>query len=157
MSNSSALLDDSMITFHYLTSKNSIYYIPEPMVVYRQLSRSSWNKRSDFEKYYVALIFYEMANKVNPRFKYFNYLRHFQVFLFVYKRRNSEEWMLVNNKYRKKGNTAFLNCGDFLYQTIHYKKLNKLNKIRYHLKYGWLPFVGLFYRMQLSVIKRIYS
>lgn len=60
--------DDNTVAIQYFTRESKLLYIPDPMVAYRQLPQSTWNKSVEFEKNYIELINFYLVNRINTKF-----------------------------------------------------------------------------------------
>ena len=66
--------DDNLITCYFL-KHGDIIYIPDNMVVYRQISDSSWNHRSALQKAVVNMGVYSEGKKIVPEMEWANFMK----------------------------------------------------------------------------------
>ena len=144
----SNFFDDNLITCYFIKYGNVIY-IPDNMVVYRQITESSWNMRDELCKALVNMKVYSESKKVVPEMK----LQCFMKCQFVW------EWFY---RQRKKG--LELNCNDqfsmeekIVYDTWKYHRSGMLYKIFYEFKYCIPMHMGYFIDLSRRITRRFYK
>lgn len=127
--------DDNIITCYFI-KHGDIIYIPDNMVVYRQISDSSWNMRNDMEKAVVNMRVYNESKRIVPELKLQCFLKCQSAWRRFYKNR--------------KADLQALNMGQLVENekvvsdTLKYGNSGMLYKISYEIKYfipmhmGWV-------------------
>ena len=120
------MFDDNMITVYFI-KKGGIIYIPDCMCVYRQISESSWNKRSEMQKSYVNIIQYQESKKILENMDIQCYFRCIYALKFLFQHRK-DDW--------EKDINSFFKVTEKIYvDTLKYSDSSLFYKIWYIIKY----------------------
>ena len=121
------IFDDNLITAYFI-KHGSIIYLPDAMVAYRQIGKSSWNSRDDLQKAYVNMRMYYEAARLFPKDKLYSFFRCFDAWRIIYNNRNTaftiDPGMIEIEKI------------PFVHETMIYHENGLAFKIKYEIKYG---------------------
>ena len=118
------------------------------MVVYRQISNSSWNRRTDLQKAVVNMRVFHEANKVEPKMKRYSFMKCQSSWKKFYENRKS--------KIEDKCNVDFVINEKFVSETLEYYDAGILAKILYELKYFIPTHCGLYIRIVRKLARYTY-
>lgn len=119
--------DDNLITCYFI-KHGDVIYIPDNMVVYRQISGSSWNMRTDLQKAIVNMKVYSESKKIIPEMKIQCFMRCQSAWKRFYENRKTN----INLGYGEE----LVNREKFVKDTLQYQKSGILFKIWYEVKYS---------------------
>lgn len=134
--------DDNLITCYFI-KYGDVIYIPDEMVVYRQIPGSSWNKRTELQKAVVNMRVYHEAKKVVPEMKWHCFMKCHSAWKRFYENRKDD--------IASKCAVGFVEDEKIVQDTLKYRNSNILYKIFYELKY----FVPIRMGFVIRVIKKI--
>ena len=134
--------DDNLITCYFI-KYGDVIYIPDNMVVYRQIPGSSWNQRTRLQKAVVNMRVYSEAKKVVPEMKLQSFMKCQSAWKSFYK----------NRKEDIKSNCAveFVGNEKVVQDTLKYQNADILYKIIYEVKY----FIPMHTELFIRIIKKI--
>lgn len=118
--------DDNLIACYFI-KYGDVIYMPESMVVYRQISQSSWNMRDELQKSLVNIGVYYESKRILPKMKWQCFVRCF----FAWK------WFYFNRKtgIEIDSDMNLEKYGSIVKESCKYKNANSLFKILYEFKY----------------------
>ena len=140
--------DDNLITCYFL-KHGDIIYIPDNMVVYRQILDSSWNHRSALQKAVVNMGVYSEAKKIIPEMKLQCFMKGQASWRRFYINRNID--------IESECNVEAVRHEPIVRDTLEYHKAGLLYKIRYELKYFVPVRMGLIIRVIRKLKKYRYE
>ena len=143
----SDFFDDNLITCYFIKYGN-VLYIPDDMVVYRQIPGSSWNKRTELQKAVVNMRVYHEAKKVVPEMKWQSFMKCHSAWKKIYGNRKTD----IANKCT----VAFVQDERIVQDTLRYKDVNVFYKIFYEIKYFMPMHMGLVLRVLKKIQKMSY-
>lgn len=134
--------DDNTITAYFI-KMGSIIYLPDCMVVYRQVASSSWNSRDYIRKLYINVICYQETKKILCSIKMACFFRYSTIISALFKNRN-KNFEIESN--------GLLSATERMYiETTQYKTNTFVNKMIYIVKY----FVPAHLEVFIKIIKKI--
>ena len=138
----SEFFDDNLITCYFIKYGN-VLYIPDQMVVYRQIPGSSWNKRTELQKAVVNMRVYHESKKVIPEMKWQCFMKCHSAWKKFYENRKAD--------IASKCVVALVQDEKIVQDTLRYKKSNIFYKTLYEVKY----FVPMHMGFMIRVLKKI--
>lgn len=118
--------DDNIITCYFI-KYGDILYIPDGMVVYRQISNSSWNMRDDLQKLLVNIWVYNESKKILPKMKIPCFIRCYFAWKWFYA--NREKGISIQH------NMDLKKYGKIVEESCKYKEASIFFKKWYDFKY----------------------
>lgn len=134
--------DDNLITAYFI-KEGSVIYFPEAMVAYRQVTGSSWNRRSELQKAAVNMQVYSEAKKVLCKMKWQTFMKCYSAWKSFYKNRKTDICSMCK--------VDSIDEEKFVQDTIKYKNSDLFYKIIYEMKY----FILLRLEYAVRVAKKI--
>lgn len=133
--NARRYFDDNNITY-WLFQYGKLYYIPECLGAYRQISESSWNAIGHLQKASSNMIGYSVEIELNPKDRRISNIRHFPDYSYLF--RHADE---LNPE----------NCSPFyesaerygLMEALKVYQMGQKNKMKYFY-YLWRYITGMF-------------
>lgn len=138
------IFDDNIIMYYFLRF-GKVIYIPYNMASYRQLPKSSWNKRSEVEKYIINLADYMDEIRINPEMAKASFMRHFFEMWGLYKNRKTS--IYVDETYKRVLNNRFIK------DTVNYSSKSFAGKMIYEIRSVYL----IAYRIYVGLKKKRFS
>lgn len=135
--------DDNLITLYFIKLGKIAFY-PVSMVNYVQHKKSSWNARSEIDKAFVNMNFYQEANNIIPKLKWLTTLRLQSVFSTFYKHRN-DDIFLIPEQYAELKNK-------FVDDTLKFRDTTILFKFIYYFRYFILCHLGKFTKVLNKIV-----
>lgn len=144
----SEFFDDNLITCYYIKYGNVIY-IPNSMVIYRQIPGSSWNKRTPLQKAVVNMRVYSEAKKVLPEMKWYSFVKCHSAWKRFYLNRN--------DNIEANCTVAFVSHEKIVKDTLKYRKSGIAYKVYYEIKYFIPMHVGILIKIYKKLQKLSYQ
>lgn len=140
--------DDNLITCYFI-KYGDVIYIPDEMVVYRQIPESSWNKRTELQKAVVNMRVYHESKKVIPEMKWQCFMKCHSAWRHFYMNRKDD--------ISSKCNVKFVKDERIVQDTLKYRSAGIGYKMFYELKY-FIPIqMGLIFRILKKIMKLNYQ
>ena len=129
--------DDNALTL-YMLQFGDLYYINQPVYVYRQTTDSLWNNTTNTEQDLLNALDYQLISLTAPRLKYAVAKRQFRAMRHIYRnRKNLRE--LLGKKYESYCTKALTNCDYFIANLLQYNQLSLWKKLQTRLM--WLNYL----------------
>ncbi|MCR4703907.1 MAG: glycosyltransferase [Saccharofermentans sp.] len=125
--------DDNLITAYFIKT-GRVIYTPEVMSVYRQISDSSWNRRTEFEKNYINLLVYQESKRVLPKMKKQCFIKCYDSIRFLFDNRN-KDWSVCQSPHLKL-------CEPLYVDTVRYRESGFGFKMLYVIKWMFPLYFG---------------
>lgn len=131
--------DDNAITI-YMLQFGKLFYIDEPIYMYRQTEDSLWNNTNTTEQYLLNAFDYNLITSSAPKFKKYIAKRQYAAIKYIFKNRKILK-INLGEKHEKYLNMAEYRNDIFIKNILIWNELDIINKVKTHLQW-------IFYKMK---------
>lgn len=133
--------DDNAITI-YMLQFGGLYYIDEPIYIYRQTENSLWNNSDLAEQHLLNAFDYKLITSSAPKFKKYIAKRQYGAMKYIFKNRKKLQ-IKLGKKYEKYLNMAEYHNDIFIKNVLIWNELDIINKVKTQIQW-------IFYKINVN-------